>query len=80
MRGTNCMRRGNAAGASGIAGGTKTATAGIPIAIGMTTITIATNSGMCFPGRGENSSRPFSFGRGLFAGIIEKQKEAGRHD
>jgi hypothetical protein len=43
MLATNCMKHGNAAGMSGIAGGTKTATAGIPIAIGMTTITIAAN-------------------------------------
>jgi hypothetical protein len=42
MRGTNCAKRGNAAGTSDIVGGTKTATAGIPTVIGMTTITIAT--------------------------------------
>ena len=44
MLATNCMRRGNAAGGSGIAGGTKTVAGGIPTAIGMTAITIATNS------------------------------------
>jgi hypothetical protein len=37
------MKRGNAVGGSDIAGGMKTAAAGIPIAIGMTTITIAAN-------------------------------------
>jgi hypothetical protein len=41
---TNCTRLANNAGESGIAGGMKTAIVGIPIAIGMTTITIATNS------------------------------------
>ena len=41
-RGGNCTKHGNAAGMSGIAGGMKTAIVGIPIAIGMTTITIVT--------------------------------------
>jgi len=44
MRGTNCMKRENTAGTNGTAGGTKMAIAGIPIAIGMITTTIATNS------------------------------------
>jgi hypothetical protein len=39
MLATNCMKRGNAVGGSDIVGGMKTAAAGIPIAIGMTTIT-----------------------------------------
>ncbi len=39
-RGTNCARRGNAAGMSGIVGGMKTAAAGTAIATGMTMITI----------------------------------------
>jgi hypothetical protein len=43
MRVTNCTKRENAVGMSGTVGGTKTATVGIPIAIGMTTITIVTN-------------------------------------
>ena len=42
--GTICTKRANAAGMNGIVGGTKTAAAGIPIAIGMTTTTIATDS------------------------------------
>ncbi len=40
MRGTNCAKRGNAAGMSDIVGGMKTAAAGTVIATGMTTITI----------------------------------------
>ena len=48
MRDAICAKHGNAAGTSGIAGGTKTATAGIPIAIGMTTITIATKPSQQF--------------------------------
>ena len=43
MLGTNYVKHGNAAGMSGIVGGTKTAAVGIPIAIGMTMTTIATN-------------------------------------
>jgi len=45
-RGTNCAKRGNAAGMSDIVGGTKTAIAGIPIVIGMTTITTVTDPSM----------------------------------
>jgi hypothetical protein len=62
VRATICTRRANAAGMSAIVGGTKTATAGIPIAIGMTTITIATNSAYL-------STRPDSFGALFFFGV-----------
>jgi len=41
---TSCVKRVNAAGMSGIVGGTKTAAVGIPIAIGMTTTTIAVHN------------------------------------
>ena len=44
VRATICMKRGNAAGTNATAGGMKTAVAGTQIAIGMTTITIVTNS------------------------------------
>src|SRR5882762_368055 len=47
VRATNCVKRGNTAGTRAIVGGTKTATAGTRNAIGMTTITIATNSCEC---------------------------------
>jgi len=52
MLATNYVKRGNAAGGSDIAGGTKTAAGGIPTAIGMTAIIIVLNSCRCFSGRG----------------------------
>jgi len=67
VRDTISTRRANAAGMNGIVGGMKTATAGTPTAIGMTTITIATNSSRCFlPGRREILAAPFVFYRSLF--------------
>src|SRR5437879_9463647 len=60
-RGTNCAKRGNAAGTSGTVGGTKMVAVGTAIATGMTTITIAAahKSRRSLWGAPTQSGRPF---------------------